>query len=42
MAILKQNEARITIRLACEIFGISYICYRHLPKLATENNLIAD
>jgi putative transposase len=33
---------RISIRLACNIFGISQTCYRHQPKLANENAVIAD
>ena len=33
---------RISIRLACKIFGISQTCYSYQPKLANENAIIAD
>jgi putative transposase len=36
------EQKGITITLACETFGISQTCYRHQPKLATENDIIAD
>jgi putative transposase len=36
------EQKGITITLACETFGISQTCYRHQPKLATDNDLIAD
>ncbi|MAL49609.1 MULTISPECIES: IS3 family transposase [unclassified Methylophaga] len=32
----------LSIRLACEIFGISETCYRHQAKLSNENAVIAD
>ena len=32
----------ISIRLACEIFGISQTCYRYRPKRSSENEQIAD
>ena len=32
----------LSIRLACEIFGISQTCYRYRAKLSHENALIAD
>jgi putative transposase len=32
----------MTITLACRAFGISQTCYRHQPKLATENDIITD
>lgn len=32
----------ISIRLSCELFGISETCYRYQPKLNDENTLIAD
>lgn len=36
-----QHKA-ISIRLACETFGISQTCYRYQPKLSQENAGIAD
>ena len=42
MAIKVVAERGISIRLACNIFGISQTCYRHTRKLATENDEIAD
>lgn len=36
------EQKGITVTLACETFGISQTCYRHQPKLATENDIIAD
>jgi len=36
------TEKGLSIRLACEIFGISETCYRYQPKLSDENNAIAD
>ena len=32
----------LSIRLACEAFGISETCYRYQPKLSDENGEIAD
>lgn len=32
----------LSIRLACEIFGISQTCYRYQARLSDENALIAD
>jgi putative transposase len=32
----------VPIKLACAAFGISEACYRYQPKLATENDEIAD
>lgn len=32
----------VSIRLACEVFGISQTCYRYQAKLANENAVIAD
>lgn len=32
----------MTVRVACEAFGISEACYRYQPKLSTENEEIAD
>ena len=42
MAIEAVRRRRIPIRLACAAFGISEACYRYRPKLATENEEIAD
>lgn len=36
------KERKVSIRLACQTFGISETCYRYQPKLSTENALIAD
>ena len=36
------NTTTVSIRLACEAFGISQTCYRHKSKLSTENEVIAD
>lgn len=32
----------LSIRQACEAFGISQTCYRHVPKLSDENAFVAD
>ena len=32
----------ISIRLSCELFGISETCYRYHPKLSDENTIIVD
>ena len=36
------KEKRISIRFACEAFGISQTCYRYQAKLSSDNALIAD
>ena len=36
------KEKRVSIRLACEAFGISQTCYRYQAKLSGDNALIAD
>jgi putative transposase len=36
-----QHKA-VSIRLACQTFGISQTCYRYQPKLSSENAEIAD
>ena len=33
---------RISIRLACQVYGISETCYRYQPKLDSENAEVAD
>lgn len=35
-------EKGVSIRLACEAFGISQTCYRYQAKLSDDNALIAD
>ena len=42
MAVKAVEKHEISIRLACEIFGISETCYRYQPKLSSENAEIAD
>lgn len=36
------QEKGLSVRLACEIFGISETCYRYQAKLSGENMLVAD
>ena len=36
------NQRGLSIRLACEVFGISESCYRYNAKLSSENAEIAD
>ena len=36
------REKGLSVRLACEIFGISETCYRYQAKLSGENMLVAD
>jgi putative transposase len=36
------HDRDISIRLSCELFGISETCYRYQPKLNDENTIIAD
>lgn len=42
MAVKTVKEKAVSIRMACEIFGLSEHCYRYQPSLSTENELIAD
>lgn len=42
MAVDAINKYNVSIRLACELFQISQICYRHNKKRFAENELIAD
>ena len=35
-------QGGLSIRLACDTFGISETCYRYQPKLSEENERIAD
>ena len=35
-------ERALSVRLACETFGISETCYRYQPKLSDENAEITD
>lgn len=32
----------VSVRLACEMFGVSQTCYRYKPKQSSENDQIAD
>ena len=36
------SEKAVSIRLACETYGISETCYRYQAKLSDENAVIAD
>ena len=36
------EEKAVSIRFACDVFGISETCYRYQPKLSNENAEIAD
>jgi putative transposase len=36
------SECGVSIRLACQAFGISQTCYRYQAKLSDDNALIAD
>ncbi len=36
------RERGISVRLACEVVGISQTCYRYVCKSSTENDEIAD
>ena len=36
------SDYKVTIRLACETYGISESCYRYQAKLSDENAVIAD
>jgi putative transposase len=36
------NDKAVSIRLACQAFGISQTCYRYQAKLSSENETIAD
>ncbi|MDR9498531.1 MAG: IS3 family transposase [Hydrogenovibrio sp.] len=42
MAVNVVASQGVSIRLACDIFGISQTCYRHRPKQKSENGCIAD
>jgi len=42
MAVRAVEKYEISIRLACQTFGISETCYRYQPKLSSENMQIAD
>lgn len=42
MAIRVVDQRGISIRLACECFGISETCFRYQARLSDENALIAD
>jgi putative transposase len=36
------TQRKISIRLACDIYGISETCYRYRPSLSVNNRIIAD
>jgi putative transposase len=36
------QEKSVSIRLACQVFGISQTCYRYQAKLSSDNSEIAD
>ena len=36
------TQRKISIRLACDIYGISETCYRYRPELSADNHVIAD
>jgi putative transposase len=42
MALRVVKEKAVSIRLACQAFGISQTCYRYQAKLSSENSEIAD
>lgn len=42
MAIEAVQRRRLSIRLACETYGISETCYRYVAKLSDENAEVAD
>lgn len=42
MAIKAVEEHQVSVRLACESFGISETCYRYQAKLSGDNAFIAD
>lgn len=42
MAKRSVKKYQVSVRLACQAFGISETCYRYQPKLSTENAQIAD
>ena len=42
MALWVVKEKAVSIRLACQAFGISQTCYRYQAKLSSENSEIAD
>ena len=42
MAQWAAKDRSATIKLACQVFGISQTCYRYKAKLDAENGLIAD
>lgn len=42
MAMRAVQERALTVRLACETFGVSQTCYRYQAKCSAENEAIAD
>ena len=42
MALAAVLNKAVSIRLACQAFGVSQTCYRYQAKLFSDNGLIAD
>jgi putative transposase len=42
MALAAVLNKAVSIRLACQAFGVSQTCYRYQAKLCSDNGLIAD
>lgn len=42
MAVKLVSEQQVSIRLACETFGVSQTCYRYQARLSDENAEVAD
>ena len=42
MAVRAKTQYNTSIRIACDVFGISETCYRYKAKLSSENAVIAD
>ena len=42
MALAAVFNKAVSIRLACQAFGVSQTCYRYQAKLSSDNDLIAD
>jgi putative transposase len=42
MAEKAAKEKTVSVKLACQAFGVSESCYRYVAKLRDENELIAD
>jgi len=42
MALAAVLNKAVSMRLACQAFGVNQICYRYQAKLCSENGLIED